>query len=132
MAVLLTSNTSETTLTANSVIPLGNVVHEFGNGIRLNGDAIRITGFGYYLFNVDVAMDVTGVGAVTVQLYENGVPIPGASSVATPAAAGAAVDISFPWIIRSVPCCSSAPKNITVVVSGAGVLDSITVAVTKV
>ena len=101
---LLTNNSAATAVAAGQVVPLGSAIHGYGKSIRLNGNSISISGAGYYDVNVSVSAAVTGTDAVTIQLYDNGVAIPGAYGTATPGAAGAVVNIAFPWLFRKEGC----------------------------
>ena len=129
MALLLTNNTAQDTLTAGGIIPLGTAKHGCGKNVRLNGNAITITGSGYYLVTVNASIAVSGTAAETIQLYENGTAIEGAVARETPTASGAIVNLTIPWIIRNPPCCQQTTRNLTVVSSVGGTLYNITVTV---
>ena len=123
---LLTNNSAATVLTAGSVVPLGSAIHGYGKSIRLNGNSISISTAGYYDIEVSVSAEVTGTDTVTIQLYDNGVAIPGALGSATPGAAGAEVNISFPWVFRKEGC-GCRLDNLTLVVSDAVTVNNVIV-----
>ena len=123
---LLTSLENSTSVVAGGTIPLGSAVHGFGRNIKLNGNSITISGCGYYDVVMSASIAVTGTGAVTVQLMDNGVAIPGAVGTATPSAAGAVVNISFPWKIRNTGC-----SNLSYTLSEAATVQSMIVDVTQ-
>lgn len=118
---LLTSNTSASVVTANGVIPLGNAIHGYGR-IRVDGNGITIGGGGYYKFIANVSASVTGTDALTVQLYENGVPVSGAVATALPNVAGATVNLTIPWMIKK----GCYPKTYSLVASDPITLVSVT------
>ena len=70
------------------VIPLGSLIRRYGCDVSLNGNAVNITGAGYYDVDASLTVAPAAVGTVTVTLFKDGVAVPGATASAT-AAAGA-------------------------------------------
>ena len=105
-----------TAVTVNGVIPLGSLIRRYGCDVSLNGNAVNITGTGYYDVDTSVTVAPTAAGTVTATLVRNGVPIPGATASAA-AAAGAPVVLAFPALVRQA-CCASG-SALTLVLSGA-------------
>lgn len=99
-SAIYTVNRTNTELGANSQIPFGGVVRRFGQGIRLEGGDIIFCQNGYYEINVSATLEPTAAGPVSAQLYLNGMPYLGAQATETAAAAGDAVNLSFPAIVR--------------------------------
>lgn len=97
-------NTSNPTLLQDASIPIGTIIRRFGRNINVNGSGILIQGPGYYDVNASFTVEPETVGTVTIQLYQNGVAIPGAFASATVAAIDTAVNLSFPAIIRLQGC----------------------------
>lgn len=126
---ILVASNSPAVLTSAGFIPLGTAVHGYGCGIVLSGNGISIREKGWYGIEVAVSAAVTGTGAITLQLYDNGVPIAGASATATPAAAGASVNLAFPWMVKK--CCCDNGETIQLAVSAAATINSVSVKVLK-
>ena len=118
-----------TAVAVDGVIPLGSLIRRYGCDVALNGNAVNITGAGYY--DVDASVTVTpsaagpsprmpsapaAAGTVTVTLYKDGVAVPGATASAT-AAANGTVDLSIPALVRQV-CCAEG-SALTLVLAGA-------------
>ena len=127
---LLTANSTDTTVAAGGVVPLGSAVHGYGSDIKLNGNAIQLKTPGYYNVDVAVTAAVTGTDSITVTMYLDGVAVSGAEAAATPAAAGEVVAIAFPWTIRKACCCDV--STVSFVCSGAASVQDTIVRVEKV
>lgn len=115
-SALYTAMQTPTAVAVNGVIPLGNLIRRYGCDISINGNAVNITGTGYYDVDTSVTVAPTAAGTVTATLVRNGVPIPGATASAS-ASAGAPVVLAFPALVRQV-CCASG-SALTLVLSGA-------------
>ena len=129
MALLLTSNTTESAVAAGGIVPLGAAVHGCGKDIRLVGNSVTLYGTGYYKVDVSISATVAGTGAMTAQLYADGVPIPGAKATETPGAADPVVNLTIPWIVKK-----NCPCNATVLTVGldvAGNVNNVVVRVEK-
>ena len=98
------------------VIPLGSLIRRYGCDVSLNGNAVNITGAGYYDVDASLTVAPAAVGTVTVTLYKDGVAVPGATASAT-AAANGTVDLSIPALVRQV-CCAEG-SALTLVLAGA-------------
>ena len=98
------------------VIPLGSLIRRYGCDVALNGNAVNITGAGYYDADASVTVTPAAAGTVTVTLYKDGVAVPGATASAT-AAANGTVDLSIPALVRQV-CCAEG-SALTLVLAGA-------------
>ena len=85
-SLIQTTNQSTQTVALNSIISLGSVLRRFGCNCKLSGNAIELSGEGYYTIDATVTATPTAAGNVTVALFNNGVQIPGTlvtSSVTT-------------------------------------------------
>ena len=78
---------SNVTVAANGTIPLGSVIRRFGCNCQLDGSAITCCGRGYYDVECSVSLTPVGAGVIGVQLYADGVAVPGATASVTGAAA---------------------------------------------
>ncbi len=129
MSLLLTSNTTESEVAAGGIVPLGVAVHGCGKDVRLVGNSVALYGCGYYMVDVVISAAVAGTGAMTAQLYADGVPIPGARATETPGSSDPIVNLTIPWIIKK-----NCPCNATVLTVGldvAGTVNNVVVRVEK-
>ena len=90
------------------VIPLGSLIRRYGCDVSLNGNAVNITGAGYYDVDASLTVAPAAVGTVTVTLYKDGVAVPGAND---------ALDLSITALVRQV--CCAAGSALTLVLTGA-------------
>lgn len=115
-SALYTAMQTPTAVAVGGVIPLGSLIRRYGCDISLNGNAVNITGTGYYDVDASITVAPTAAGTVTATLYKDGVAVPGASASAA-AAAGAPVTLAFPALVRQA-CCASG-SALTLVLTGA-------------
>lgn len=105
-----------TAVAVDGVIPLGSLIRRYGCDVAINGNAVNITGAGYYDVDASVTVTPAAAGTVTVTLYKDGVAVPGATASAT-AAANSTVDLSIPALVRQA-CCAEG-SALTLVLAGA-------------
>ena len=105
-----------TAVAVDGVIPLGSLIRRYGCDISLNGNAVNLTGTGYYDVDASITATLTAAGTVTATLYKDGVAIPGATASATGAANGT-VDLSIPALVRQT--CCAAGSALSLVLTGA-------------
>lgn len=130
-SLIQVANQSGVTVAAGSIIPLGSVQRRYGCNCRLSGNAIEISGAGYYEVEASVSVTPTAAGAVTVALYNNGVQIPGAIAYGAVSTAGDSVALPLVATVRQGCCCDSADNLTCVLVEGAGTVRNISLRVTK-
>lgn len=123
------SQTSQN-VAANGIISLGSVLRRFGCNCRLSGNAIEVVGDGYYKIDCNVSVTPTAAGAVTVAIYDNGVPITGAIAYGAVSTVGNSVTLPIETTIRQ-RCCDNADSLTVVLLEGAGVVKNIGVRVEK-
>ena len=129
-SLIQTANQSVQNVALNSIISLGSVQRRFGCNCRLSGNAIELSGEGYFTVTAAITATPTAAGNVTVVLYENGVPVPGAIATGS-VATGNSTTIPVVTTIRRT-CCSVDASNLTfVLTAGEGVVDNISVRVEK-
>ena len=105
-----------TAVAVDGIIPLGSLIRRYGCDVALNGNAVNITGAGYYDVDASVTVSPAAAGTVTITLYKDGVAVPGATASET-AAANGTVDLSIPALVRQV--CCAAGSALTLVLTGA-------------
>ena len=125
-----TAMTTPTTVLAGGTIPLGAIIRRFGCGMDVNGNGLTICEPGYYDIDVSVTVLPTDATPITATLLRDGVAVPGATATETPTAAGAAVNLSFPALIRHFCHCGAA--TLTVVLSAAGTVNNMAIVAERV
>lgn len=119
-----------TAVAVDGVIPLGSLIRRYGCDVALNGNAVNITGAGYYDVDASVTVSPAAAGTVTVTLYKDGVAVPGATASET-AAANGTVDLNIPALVRQV--CCAAGSALTLVLTGvAATVDNVALRVQRI
>lgn len=81
-SAIYTAMQTPTAVDVGGVIPLGSLIRRYGCDIQLNGNAVNLTGTGYYDVDASVTVAPTAAGTVTATLYKDGVAVPGATASA--------------------------------------------------
>lgn len=110
-SVIYAANTVSQT---GSVIDFGNIIRRYGCNLKLSGGNIEVTGAGYYDLDVNITFLASGAGTATIQVYFDGVAVPGAKVTFTTESA-TNYAISIPSIIKQNCNCTG---TIAVVISG--------------
>lgn len=129
-SLIQVANQSNQAVDVNSVIPLGSVIRRYGCNCRLSGNAIEVTGAGYYTIDCNVSVSPTAAGAVTIALFNNGVQLTGAIAYGT-GTAGEPLTLPIETTIRQGCCCDSADNLTVVLLEGAGTVNNISLRVEK-
>lgn len=108
------ANTAAQTLVDGNTINFGSIVRRFGNNTNLSGGNGVVIGEGYYDIDTNITF-TAAAGTVTIALYKDGVPIPGATATRTTAATSS-YTITIPALVRQKCCCEA---TITAVLTGA-------------
>lgn len=130
-SLIQTVNQSTQTVAANSIIDLGSVIRRFGCNLRLNGNAVEVNGEGYYKVDCNVTAAPTAAGTVTVALYNNGVPLTGATASGSVSTAGNPITLPIQTTIREGCCCDGGSALTVVLVAGAGTVSNVALRVDK-
>ena len=77
-SALYTALQTPTAVAVDGVIPLGSLIRRYGCDISLNGNAVNLSGAGYYDVDASITVAPTAAGTVTATLIKDGVAIPGA------------------------------------------------------
>ena len=64
---------------AGGQLPFGRIVRRYGRNCQLNGSGISMIGAGYYDVESSLTFTPTATGPVTVQFFQDGIAIPGAT-----------------------------------------------------
>ena len=130
-SLIQTSNQSSQTVAINSIISLGSVLRRYGCNLRLSGNAVEVSGEGYYKIDCNVSVAPTAAGNVTIAIYNNGVQIPGAIAYGAVSTAGNPITLPVETTIRQGCCCDSADSLTVVLLAGAGTVQNISMRVEK-
>ena len=124
-----TVNPTTQAVAVNGIISLGSVLRRYGCNCKLSGNAIEISGCGYYDVTAAVTVEPTAAGQTVVSLFENGNTVPSAYGEGTAAAAGDPVTVP---IVTTVRLFENGTSNLTFVLTeGAGDVTNISVRVDK-
>ena len=106
-SAIYTALTASKTVTSGGVISAGNIIRRFGRNCQLYGDSIMLEGSGYYEVKATVSFTPTSTTAdsYTVQLYKDGIAIPGAIATVT---GSTAVTLPINAIVKNQCCAESA------------------------
>ena len=114
--LIYTANTTAQTVPVGGTVNLGGIKRRTGCALSMSGDTITMHKSGYYDVYVGITVTPTAIGPVTATLYQDGVPVSGATASTTVAATDATVSLAFPAVVRLCgECCTS---NLTIVMSG--------------
>lgn len=128
-SVLYAANTNpQTVVAAGSVINFGSIIRRYGCNCNLSGSNATVEGTGYYAVDTNVTFTGAAASTVVVQLYKDGVAIPGAVATSSIAANGIG-SVTIPTIVRERCCVES---TITAMISGlAGTVTNASIRVIK-
>ena len=111
-------------------MPLGGITRRFGNAIRVEGNTIVLREPGYYEISVSDTVQPSAAAAISLTVYENGTPLAGAATTATPETASDNTPLHISAAVVRVYCHTT--KTITTVLSAAGTVARAAVTVVKV
>jgi len=115
-AIIYATNSNNQTVGIGGIVSPGTVVRRYGCNCQLSGNGIVISGTGYYDISATVTLTPTAAGTVTASIYQDGVPLQGATASATVAAVDTTVTLPVIGVARLM-CCNSA-SNLTMVIEG--------------
>lgn len=130
-SLIQTANQSPQNVAENGIINLGSVQRRYGNNLTLSGNGIEANGEGYYTIIGTVTVAPTAAGEVSVAVYSNGAQIPGVIASGTVGAADNVITLPLVGTIRQGGCCSSASNLTVVLLSGAGVVQNVSLLIKK-
>lgn len=114
-SVLYAANlNSQAFVPAGLTINFGNVVRRYGCNCGLSDGVAEIRGSGYYFVDTNISFNASA-GTVFIQIYKDGVAIPGAEATIT-TEAGIVYSVTIPAVVRQTCGCED---SITVIISGA-------------
>ena len=105
-----------------------------GCTVTRNGPTFQLNKPGYYYVTFNADASSATVDAITVELQNNGIAIPGATATITPAAVGNTMNFAFATIIKVPPSCCAVDNtaNLTLVNTGvAATFTNVNINITK-
>ena len=130
-SLIQTVNQSSQAVEENSIINLGSVIRRYGCNLRLNGNAIEVSGEGYYKIDCNVTLAPTTAGTVTVAIYKNGVQLTGATASGSVSTANNPITLPIQTTIREGCCCDGGTALTVVLVAGASTVSNVALRVEK-
>lgn len=130
-SLIQTANPSPQTVALNGIISPGSVLRRYGCNCRLSGNAVEISGEGYYKISGTVSVAPTAAGPVTVALLEDGVQIPGAIAYGAVSTAGNSVTLPLETTVRQGCCCDGASAITCILLEGAGTVRNYSLRIVK-
>lgn len=112
-SLIYSANTNSQSLASGSVINFGSPVRRFGCNLAMSGGNVVVKGEGYYSIDTNISFTASA-GTATIQVYKDGVAIPGATATVT-TATSTSYQVSIPSVIRQSCCVES---TITVTITG--------------
>ena len=91
-----------------------------GCTVTRNGQTFQLNKPGYYYVTFNADTSAATVDAITVELQNNGIAVPGATATTTPAVANDVMNLAFATIIKVPPSCCAIDNtaNLTLVNTG--------------
>lgn len=129
-SLIQTINTTNQAFTGGGTIAPGITLRRFGCNLKLAGQGIQLDGDGYYTVHGIVTVTPEAAGLVTVELQENGQPIPGTQVSTYAATAAQPVSIPLLTTIRK-KCCSGISTLTAELVETTGTVNLLSLQVEK-
>lgn len=136
-SVIQIVNVTSQSVVENGTVNLGSIIYRFGPNLSTNNGALIITGTGYYGVEISATILPSAAGQVTMELYQNGVPITGASASIEASSTTVPVTLTLPptmvKINYSGDCpCERLPETISLVLTtGAGTVSNVVTQASK-
>lgn len=112
-SAIYTAMTTPASVAVGSTVPLGTTIRRFGCNIAQDGNAITVKGKGYFLVTASITAAPAAVGAVTVAMSKDGVPVSGATASSSVSTAANPTALSITAIVRNACDCDSSALSFT-------------------
>lgn len=102
VAIYLLNNSLEK-ITANSIIPLGDVVRRYGQNIHKDGNSVTLCDkcSGYYKVDIVATLDFSKGDFTKIILEKDGVPVVGANAQIVPSSDGTSIQLPISVIVKN-------------------------------
>ena len=105
--------TTPTSVAVNGTVPLGMTIRRFGCNIAQDGNTISIKGKGYFIVTASITAAPAAVGAATVAMNKDGVPVSGATASGSVSTAANPAALPITAIVRNACDCDSSALSFT-------------------
>lgn len=112
-SAIYTAMTTPTSVAIGSTVPLGTTIRRFGCNVAQDGNTITIKGKGYFLVTASITAAPAAVGAVTVAMSKDGVPVSGATASSSVSTAANPTALPITAIVRNACDCDSSALSFT-------------------
>lgn len=112
-SAIYTAMTTPTSVAVGSTVPIGTTIRRFGCNIAQDGSAITVKGKGYFLVTASITAAPDAVGAVTVAMNKDGVPVSGATASSFVSTAANPTALPITAIVRNACDCDSSALSFT-------------------
>lgn len=112
-SAIYTAMTTPTSVAVNGTVPLGTTIRRFGCNVAQDGNTISIKGRGYFLVMASITAAPAAVGAVTVAMSKDGVPVSGATASSSVSTAANPAALPITAIVRNACDCDSSALSFT-------------------
>ena len=112
-SAIYTAMTTPTSVAVNGTVPLGTTIRRFGCNVAQDGNAITVKGKGYFLVTASITAAPAAVGAVTVAMNKDGVPVSGATASSSVSTAANPTALPITAIVRNACDCDSSALSFT-------------------
>ena len=117
-SAIYTVNSSNQSVAINGIINPGTTIRRYGPNLSLSGNAIQISGAGYYDIDASFTVAPSAVGSVTITAYLNNVAIPGGVATGSVSTANNPITLSISSLVREGCLCCEGISNVTFVLTG--------------
>ena len=100
-SAIYTAMTTPISVAIGSTVPLGTTIRRFGCNVAQDGNTITIKGKGYFLVTASITAAPAAVGAVTVAMSKDGVPVSGATASSSVSTAANPTALPITAIVRN-------------------------------
>lgn len=130
------ANATQQTLAGGGSVDLGNAIHGFGltccqKTIDVTGNNVTLRDGGYYDINVAATVTGSAAGTVTLQAYQDGAPITGATVAVNIAAANESASASLAFGVKVAHCASSTITIVATTTAGDVIIGNVAMTVSK-
>lgn len=112
-SAIYTAMTTPASVNVGEIVPLGTTIRRFGCNITQDGNTITIKGRGYFLVMASITAAPAAVGAVTVAMNKDGVPVSGATASGSVSTAVNPAALPITAIVRNACDCDSSALSFT-------------------
>lgn len=125
-SAIYAANSNSQAIAANTatVINFGQVIRAYGPNTNISGGNVTINNYGYYVGDTNFSITSAAGTTVTVQIYKDGVLIPGATATQVLGTGTTEIAVSIPFMLRSLCCVESTITAVITATAAANVVNA--------